>query len=349
MIFDNRGVVIPDVSFYQDDNNTPNGIDFNRMKAAGAAGVIIRAGQNTWKDSDFQINWQAAKAAGLPRGAYWFFDSRAEPGNQASLWHGLIGNDLPELGLWADFEEAYGGTWAGEKNWKTFLEGIRIHFPKTLIGIYTANWWWHSQTVRDPDYFSMYPLWVSQYTGNPAFVDLPYPWRSQQAVLWQYTSKGDGPKYGTESLNVDLSFFNGDLDAYRDYFKLTGDILPPEPPTGEPMSTIYGTVISGTFASPLNVRSGPGTSYSDLGNLYIGDKLEASDKIGGWWKITRIIRANGTIEFPASTDTYAYENGGLYIRTDAAPIDPQPTATLKHTIKIYDNGSYQVDNGPIVA
>jgi len=109
---------------------------------------------------------------------------------------------------------------------------------------------------------------------------------------------------------------------------------------------LYGTVIT---SATLQIRSGPGANYADIGDLHYGDKLEASESVGGWWKITRIIRANGTIEFPASTDTYAYENGGLYIRTDSAPIDPQPTATLKHTIKIYSDGSYQVDNGPIVA
>ena len=91
------------------------------------------------------------------------------------------------------------------------------------------------------------------------------------------------------------------------------------------MPTIYGTVISGTLASPLNIRSGPGTNYSDIGNLYIGDKLEASEKVGGWWKLTRIIRANGIVEIPASTETYSYENGGLYIRTDSPPVGTQRT------------------------
>ena len=346
MIFDNRGLICPDVSFYQDDNATPRGVDFVRMKAAGAVGVIIRAGQNSWKDPDFQINWQAAKAAGLPRGAYWFYDSRSEPGNQATLWRGLIGSDFPELGLWCDFEESYGGTWKGERSWKTFLEAVKIMFPKVRVGVYTADWWWSNQIVLNPSYFAEYPLWVAGYTTDPKIVYLPAPWRNKQAVLWQYTEKGDGPKYGTESLNVDLNFFNGDMDAYRNYFGLSGEVIPP-PPTGEPMSTIYGTVISGTLASPLNIRSGPGTNYSDIGNLYIGDKLEASEKIGGWWKLTRIVRANGTVEIPASTETYSYENGGLFIRTDAAPVG-EPTVTLKHTIKIYSDGSYQVDSLPVV-
>src|SRR5690349_7631969 len=78
-------VIGPDVSFYQDDPETPQGIDFKRMKAS-AGYVIIRAGQNVWVDSDFKGNWLAAKQAGLPRGSYWFYDSRVEPKKQAELW-----------------------------------------------------------------------------------------------------------------------------------------------------------------------------------------------------------------------------------------------------------------------
>ena len=42
-------------------------------------GVIIRAGQNLWEDNKFKISWQGAKSAGLLRGSYWFYDSRANP------------------------------------------------------------------------------------------------------------------------------------------------------------------------------------------------------------------------------------------------------------------------------
>ena len=109
------------------------------------------------------------------------------------------------------------------------------------------------------------------------------------------------------------------------------------------MPTLYGTAIVGTLASPLNIRSGPGTNYSDIGNLYVGDKLEASESVGGWWKLTKINNAPVAV-----TETYAYANGGLYIRTDAPPAEEPPTVTLKHTIKIYSDGSYQVDNLPVV-
>jgi GH25 family lysozyme M1 (1,4-beta-N-acetylmuramidase) len=78
-------IIGPDVSFYQDDPETPQGIDFAKMRTASEY-VIIRAGQNLWVDRDFKANWRESKAAGFPRGSYWFYDSRADPKKQAELW-----------------------------------------------------------------------------------------------------------------------------------------------------------------------------------------------------------------------------------------------------------------------
>jgi hypothetical protein len=60
MTFTVTTVIGPDVSFYQDAANTPQQIDFTAMKRAGADFVIIRAGQNSWTDPDFQFNYKSA-------------------------------------------------------------------------------------------------------------------------------------------------------------------------------------------------------------------------------------------------------------------------------------------------
>ena len=131
----------PDVSFYQDAETTPQGINFVKMKQT-AGYVIIRSGQNVWVDSDFRTNWTGAKGAGLPRGSYWFYDSRANPTDQADLWYSTFDGDLGELPLFADFEEAYGGAYTGWKHWKTFLERIKSRVGNHEIGIYTAYYYW---------------------------------------------------------------------------------------------------------------------------------------------------------------------------------------------------------------
>ena len=46
---------LPDISFWQDDPTTPQGIDFQKM-AQMTRGVIIRAGQNLWEDVKFKTS-----------------------------------------------------------------------------------------------------------------------------------------------------------------------------------------------------------------------------------------------------------------------------------------------------
>ena len=131
----------PDVSFYQDEPTTPEQIDFVKMKKS-ADFVIIRAGQNLWPDSDFKYNWAEAKKARLPRGSYWFYDSRADPKRQAELWVDLLAGDLGELPLFADFEDAYGGQYAGWRKWYDFLERLKELVGQKEIAIYTAFYYW---------------------------------------------------------------------------------------------------------------------------------------------------------------------------------------------------------------
>jgi len=318
VIFDNQGVVIPDISFWQDDDTTPQGVDFARMKSAGAAGVIIRAGQNNWGDEDFKANWSAAKEAGLPRGAYWFFDSRAEPGAQATLWRAQIGNDLPELGLWVDLEESYGGTWKGERNWRTFLEAVKIVFPGVLVGIYTATWWWQNQVVTDPEYFARHPLWVAQYVSTHLFVVLPKPWENQQAKFWQYTAKGDGPKYGTESLNVDLNYWNGDMESYWEFFGLDGETEPPG--NGGSMSQWYRV-----DTAKLNIRDGAGIGNIDIGDLFLGDRVEVEGApVAGWGHIVRVLRVSAGA--PVAMDGWC--SLAYCVATPPPVVEPPPTEEI---------------------
>lgn len=225
----------PDVSFYQDDNATPQKINFETMKNAGAQFTILRAGQNTWNDEDFRDNINGAKAAGLPWGTYWFYDSRSSPQSQVTLWRNACGLDIPVM-IALDLEEQYGGAYQGERYWKECLSECKIQFPQSNIAIYTADWWWSQQVVTDPGFFAAYPLWVAGYTSSPTNVKLPKPWydRNIQAHLWQYTAKGNGPQYGTESLNVDLNYWNALYD-----FNVFWKIGTTPPPDKKLTNTIY--------------------------------------------------------------------------------------------------------------
>lgn len=273
----------PDVSFYQDDPGTPLGINFVKMKQS-AGYVIIRAGQNVWIDSDFKTNWRDSKTAGLPRGSYWFYDSRANPKEQAELWFSAFEDDLGELPLFADFEEAYGGLYTGWRHWKTFLERIKALAKGREIAIYTAYYYWVQNApsaVSDAanlEYFHQYPLWIANYGVNSPLV--PKPWTANEWTFWQFTDSGDGKLYGVESSRIDLNYFNGDLAAFNQRFKL-GTTPPPPPPPG---SVWYKVT-----ASALNVRKGAGTTFEVVGLLRQNEVVEGLGLSldGAWAQIKR--------------------------------------------------------------
>ena len=279
-----RKIIGPDVSFYQDDPGTPHGIDFKRMDSI-ADFVIIRAGQNLWIDSDFNDNWQAAKATSLPRGSYWFYDSRADPRQQADLWASLVKDDLGELPLFADFEEAYKGEFAGWENWKKFLERLRSQVGQKEIGIYTAHYYWQDNApnavtqAADLEYFHQYPLWIANYGVSTPLV--PKPWKSDEWLFWQFTSMGNGILYGVESAEIDLNYFNGDAQAFANRFNVP---VPQDPKPPEPSGQKY--IVN---AGALYVREGPGTNYKSIGYLKRNEIVEAFDQYsdGTWLSIKR--------------------------------------------------------------
>ena len=228
--------ILTDISFYQYGYTNPPSdwtitryIDFEKMRRLTSA-VIIRAGQNLWKDRAFDISWQRAKEAGLHRGCYWFYDSRVSPNLQAELWIKIMNGDLGELPLWCDSEDNYKGAYGGWKNFYNFIEALKKLAPKKEIGVYTNYYYWLENTIASPtgisnaslNYFKQYPLWIAAYNNLKPTV--PKPWTDW--AIWQYTDNGDGKLYGVESLNIDLNYFNGDEEAFRARFGLGATVQP---------------------------------------------------------------------------------------------------------------------------
>ena len=224
-------IIGPDVSFYQDKPDTPQGINFEKMKAAGARFAIIRTGQNLWEDNEFDISWKACKGI-LPRGSYWFYDSRVDPKRQAKKYLSCFNdpNDLGELPHFADFEDVYGGPFGTWRHWYDFMEELKVLRPGIRLGVYTGYFYWMERTVGKSiptaslNYFKQYPLWVAAY--NPLGPQVPKPWSDW--TLWQYTDNGNGPLYGVESLNIDLNLFNGDEAAFAKFAGSVPVVTPPE-------------------------------------------------------------------------------------------------------------------------
>jgi len=330
-------VIGPDVSFYEDDPETPQGIDYVKMRAS-AGYVIVRAGQNLWVDSDFKINWRESKLAGLPRGSYWFYDSRVEPKRQAELWVQQHGGEFGELPLFADLEESYNGAYKGWKNWYTFLERVKQLVNGKEIAIYTAYYYWRDNApnaatqATNLEYFHQYPLWIAHYgVAEPM---IPLPWKKGEWLFWQFTEAGDGQLYGTESKGVDVNYFNGDLTALRARFNLT-DTPPPPPPDPDPIpdgDTLTGRMYRVTASPSLKVREGPGLTYNALGLLYLGETVEeinaTADK--SWLKIRK------------SDGTLIGWSSGAYL--EAVGVTPPPVE--KKMYKVTASPSLKVREGP---
>ena len=203
-----------DVSFYQDDNDTPRGIDFNEMKEQGASFVFIRAGQNTWVDPDFIANWTAAREAGLPRGAYWFLDARIDGRLQGGLFRSLLEGDWGELPPVVDYEHAVRVPVTKGKNGRTYSEWryntpVQLHTflsklqsPRTPM-IYTGYYYWAEHGSDHAD-FGVLPLWIAAYGDEPR---VPFPWKKW--TFWQFTDNGPGKVLGAESHRIDLNYFQG--------------------------------------------------------------------------------------------------------------------------------------------
>lgn len=279
-------IIGTDVSFwqykYKDDTRREitGWIDFVKMRTLTPY-TIIRAGQNLWKDIAFDVSWEISKKAGLLRGSYWFYDSRADPKKQAQLWIATLTGDLGELPLWADFEDNYGGAWSGWRYWYDFLEEVKRLVPNKEIGIYTGYFYWIEQTTSKGipsaslEYFKQYPLWIANYGATTPLI--PKPWDTW--TFWQWTDKGDGKKYGVESLNIDLNYFNGDARQFAERFSV--EALPEqEQPTPEPIPEQEYKVKKGIAkvgtSSNIKPMAGGGAIATLYGGQYVYGDLSSA-------------------------------------------------------------------------
>lgn len=261
-----------DISFWQDNNSTPQMVDFEKAKTNGIRFAFIKASQSTWLDQDFVLNWASAKRSGLLRGAYHFYTWDKLPEEQALFFAGVLKNDPGELPPVLDFEYRPGAPDDRTRSAmyaRMFLEVVKRELKMERLPIlYTSPGYWREFGTPD-SYWREYPLWLAHYTNAPAPL-IPAPWTSYS--FWQFTSHGDGPRYGTESLNVDLNWFNG---SEEDLYRFAGQ-QPGEKPVGQCMKV--------TSQFGVRVRSGPSEKYSILGqNLKPGETVEVIEKFEQVW------------------------------------------------------------------
>ncbi len=202
-----------DVSFWQDDNATPQQINWSKAKAAGAQFVFIKASQGQFTDQDFTYNWSGAKAVGMLRGAYHFFDYRVSASKQAQYLIKLLTDDPGELPPVMDLEVV--STWplpavsTLTTMIKTFLTEVETAVKRKPIFYSNPNMI-VNLLKPFPSWLSDYPLWIAHYGVPEPTVKNWTTWK-----FWQWTDKGDGPGFGMESKGLDMNWYNGSLEDLR--------------------------------------------------------------------------------------------------------------------------------------
>lgn len=252
-------IVGVDISHYQNDAGP---INWSAVRADGQFFSIAKATEGqTYNDASFSTNFNSAANAGLVHGAYHFArpdtssgDAAAEANHFVSIagtFHGA--GTLPPV---LDLETSGGLSVSALTSWvQTFLNTLEAATGRVPM-IYTGPSFW-STYMGNSTAFTRYPLWIAHYTsGSPT---IPGGWSNY--TFWQYTSSAS---VSGITGNVDHNRYRGTSLSLNQLALLSG---------------VSGLVNTG--GSNLNVRSGPGTSYSIVGTVADGTFVKITCQISG--------------------------------------------------------------------
>ena len=180
-------------------------IDWKKVKSDGIQFAIIKAGGSDagyYTDGKWEQNYKAAKAAGMPIGAYYFagkkFTTVAEGKADAERFIKMLKGKQLEYPVYIDIE-------AQATKDKVGITKATIEFCKTMenagffVGIYASAISGFKERLED-NKLQSFAHWVAQYASKCTY--------SHDYGVWQYSSKG---KVSGISGNVDMNY------AYMDY------------------------------------------------------------------------------------------------------------------------------------
>lgn len=220
-------------------------MDWAKAKEAGAYFTFIKATEHTaWVDPLFDENWQGARAVGLLVGAYHFFRPGYDPIAQAKHFVNTVraqpgAADLPfvldveiaptKAARLLEVEDGYMGqssaggisrgygrvnsaavsSFAGDV--QACLECIGVLTGRKPL-LYTGISFWNTYLRSIPTLIC--DLWLANWTAAPN-PNMPHDWATW--TMWQYTSDGDGRKYGAQGERIDLNRWHSTLAALHEY------------------------------------------------------------------------------------------------------------------------------------
>ena len=192
-----------DVSLYQQSVYWP-AVKNMEVQSVKIGFVFIKATEglrNT--DKQFKRNWQNAKEAGIPRGAYHYFLATKDGKLQAQNFIKTVklqSGDLPPV---LDIEELYGvPPVIMQQRITAWLQTVETAYHVKPI-IYTSADFYQRYLG---DAFNQYPLWVAHYYSQN------YPRIKRDWWFWQHNDAGKINGIGS---SVDFNVFNGDSVEFK--------------------------------------------------------------------------------------------------------------------------------------
>ena len=203
-------------------------VAWSSAKTAGVDWAVMKATQGNYDhDSAFPLNWAPAKAAGVVRGAYHFFDPTLDGVTQANYFLAAMGPlDAEDLSPMLDVEcptgpdedclGFSGGTGVIDAadfrthllDWLNAVEAATGRKPiiYTYVSFFAGTGAAGTGTNVNTTGLDAYPLWIADYSGTSCFI-APTPWT--QAAIWQYDDNGT---FSGISDEVDVDRMVGPID-----------------------------------------------------------------------------------------------------------------------------------------
>ena len=211
----NRARALPvqgiDISRYQ------GRIDFAAARAAGTRFVFMKATEGSdHVDPNFRANWEAAKRAGMPRGAYHFMTWCSLARDQAAWFKSVVPPDPDQLPPVLDLEWNHQSSCNQKFSHEDMMEKIKLmltemeaHTGKVPL-IYTDIPF--HRDVLEGLYFDN-GFWLRSVAAEPH-----HRYHNRDFTFWQWTQTGTMPGIKGE---VDRNSFYG-TEAEWVRFLLTG-------------------------------------------------------------------------------------------------------------------------------
>jgi len=193
------------------------GINWSAMARGGISFVFIKATEGgDYLDPAFKQNWQAAKLAGLARGAYHFYYFCRPAKDQLSWYIHNVPRDRNAMPPVLDIEWNHTSPTCRrhppaaevQKDMEIFLRGVEKYYGKKPI-IYTTVDFFQDSNLNV--FRKKYPFWLRSVAAHPDDRYNGHPW-----LFWQYTGTGRVPGIAGDT---DISVFAGSAKQWQSWLK----------------------------------------------------------------------------------------------------------------------------------